>query len=113
MALDMQDNVDPPDPPMTTERLREIQELSRCLEFIDKKKAFREMRAAVVELLDELVAVRVRVEAWERAAQEGHPSPCTLGPMCPYCEIESLRQQVRDLTEQVGRLESALTGAKR
>jgi Lar family restriction alleviation protein len=24
------------------------------------------------------------------AAQEGHPKPCNLGPLCPYCEIERL-----------------------
>lgn len=29
---------------------------------------------------------------WEQIAQEGHPDPCTLGPMCPYCEIERLIQ---------------------
>jgi len=28
---------------------------------------------------------------WHNAGQEGHPSPCTLGPLCPYCEIERLK----------------------
>lgn len=29
----------------------------------------------------------------EAVAQNGHPNPCDLGPMCPYCEIE--RQKAR------------------
>jgi hypothetical protein len=35
-----------------------------------------------------------RLGQWEIASQEGHPSPCTLGPLCPYCEIERLRKIV-------------------
>lgn len=41
-----------------------------------------------------LTAAEARVLAWEQAAQQGHPSPCTLGPLCPYCEIERLQEQL-------------------
>lgn len=39
-------------------------------------------------------ALLARAEAWERAAQGEHPSPCTLGPLCPYCEIDRLQARV-------------------
>ena len=32
-----------------------------------------------------------RLRAWTDAAQNGHPNPCTLGELCPYCEIDRLR----------------------
>lgn len=38
--------------------------------------------------------IRAKLEAWERSAQEGHPDPCTLGPLCPYCEIDRLRAEL-------------------
>jgi hypothetical protein len=30
------------------------------------------------------------------ASQQGHPSPCTLGPLCPYCEIDALRANLEN-----------------
>lgn len=44
--------------------------------------------------LGEARAALARAEAWERASQEGHPDPCTLGPLCPYCEIVRLQARV-------------------
>lgn len=51
-----------------------------------------------------IAALRGRVEAHERAYQEGHPSPCTLGSYCPYCEIE---RRVAQLTQRTAELEAA------
>lgn len=51
MALDFNDNVDPPDGRLSPERLAEIRELSRCVEFVDEKTALLHMRVAVLDLL--------------------------------------------------------------
>ena len=51
------------------------------------------------------VAYKARAEAWERASQEGHPDPCTLGPLCPYCEIARLRAEVERLKIEAVRCE--------
>ena len=45
---------------------------------------------AILALTAEVAALRSQLAEWELAAQQGHPSPCTLGPLCPYCEIENL-----------------------
>lgn len=39
----------------------------------------------------------------ELAAQLGHPNPCTLGPLCPYCEIERLSSKLDKAVEDVQR----------
>lgn len=44
----------------------------------------------------EIAALQSKLEAWERSAQEGHPNPCTLGPLCPYCEIERLSSKLHE-----------------
>lgn len=43
-----------------------------------------------------------KLESWERSAQEGHPNPCTLGPLCPYCEIERLSSKLHRCREALG-----------
>lgn len=48
-------------------------------------------------------ALLARVEAWERAAQGEHPSPCTLGPLCPYCEIVRLQARVAAAEQDAAR----------
>jgi hypothetical protein len=45
----------------------------------------------------EIERLRKIIVDWENAAQCGHPSPCTLGPLCPYCEIERLRAELAEL----------------
>lgn len=47
---------------------------------------------------------RAELTAARIIAATGHPSPCTLGPLCPYCEIERLRADLaaaRALLEEV------------
>lgn len=46
------------------------------------------------ELKSLLAEREATIKAWEQAAQKGHPSPCNLGPLCPYCEIERLRYDI-------------------
>lgn len=41
--------------------------------------------------LAELDRLRAELAAWQDASQCGHPNPCTLGPLCPWCEIARLR----------------------
>ena len=48
------------------------------------------------EMRDENLALRAQVAAWEDASQCGHPNPCTLGPLCPYCEIGRLKDKLAD-----------------
>ena len=48
--------------------------------------------------------LRAQVKAHERAYQEGHPDPCTLGPLCPYCEIAALRARCERLKTAVARM---------
>jgi hypothetical protein len=49
------------------------------------------------ELIHEIKCLRDEVALWKRAADEGHPQPCTLGPQCPYCEIERLRTALSNI----------------
>jgi hypothetical protein len=50
-----------------------------------------------VDLAKEIERLRKLIADWENASQCGHPSPCTLGPLCPYCEIERLRAELAEL----------------
>lgn len=49
----------------------------------------------VSALTTENAALKEKLQGWESAASVGHPTPCNLGPLCPYCEIERLRSQFR------------------
>lgn len=40
-----------------------------------------------------------KLAGWELAATQGHPRPCTLGPLCPYCRIRNLEEQL-EMREQ-------------
>lgn len=82
------------------ERWREI-----CDELIDADvlnnstgnkplRAVQLLRARLAEAERTAAQLAQRVADWEGAAQMGHPSPCTLGPLCPYCEIDRLTQRV-------------------
>lgn len=53
--------------------------------------------------------LQATVESWELAAQLGHPNPCTLGPLCPYCEIERLSSKLEQGTSRAERLRNALS----
>lgn len=44
--------------------------------------------------------LRAELAEWQNAGQQGHPTPCTLGPLCPYCEIERLRDHIRVMVEK-------------
>jgi len=44
----------------------------------------------------EVATLSVKLAAWENASQHGHPDPCTLGPLCPYCEIKRLQDLLYD-----------------
>ena len=78
--------------------------------FTDRKGVLRVWRDAVGnygtfgaghdvarEMGREIERLRKIIVDWENAAQCGHPSPCTLGPLCPYCEIERLRAELAEL----------------
>lgn len=86
----------PPESGAELERLRAENE--RLTEAIDRlQQTWAENAPAV--------AYKARAEAWERASQEGHPDPCTLGPLCPYCEIARLRAEVERLKIEAVRCE--------
>ncbi len=40
----------------------------------------------------ELVRLRNELDKWQLASQQGHSNPCDLGTLCPYCEIERLKE---------------------
>lgn len=58
----------------------------------DQRKIIRSLDGAVAEN----TKLRAAIQSWEDSAQQGHPSPCTLGPLCPYCEIERLRAELAE-----------------
>lgn len=68
----------------------------------DRETFILNIRAALDEARQEDRAEIERLRQWERASQEGHPSPCTMGPLCPYCEIERLRSGVISWTAMAG-----------
>lgn len=39
-------------------------------------------------------ALEAKLSKYERAATEGHPDPCDLGPLCPYCRIDDLTAEL-------------------
>ena len=45
----------------------------------------------IPSLKAEVARLREELAKWQLASQDGHPKPCTLGELCPYCEIERLR----------------------
>ena len=47
-------------------------------------------------------AYEARIAEVEVAAQQGHPSPCTFGTLCPYCEIDRLRGKLDDVRMGIG-----------
>jgi hypothetical protein len=54
---------------------------------------------------EEVKGMRAKLQAWEDSAQQGHPSPCTLGSLCPYCEIDRQRYHISQLANQAAELE--------
>lgn len=50
----------------------------------------------ILEAIAEIESLRSRLAEWESAAQNGHPSPCTLGPLCPYCEIDRVKARLAE-----------------
>lgn len=58
------------------------------------EESVRRVEQAIRTAISEATAAE-----WERIAQKGHPKPCTLGSLCPYCEIERL-QAVAEKAEQ-------------
>lgn len=64
----------------------------------------QELSAAQKTLNDHLLSEAAETMRADKATSElaaaqiiaatGHPSPCTLGPLCPYCEIERLRAEL-------------------
>lgn len=49
------------------------------------------------KLREELADEKQRFSDLIMAASNGHPNPCTLGSLCPYCEIERLRAKLTAL----------------
>lgn len=76
---------------------------------LDDEDRLNEARAALTEarserqrehdlrcrLAGELETAQEVLAKWQDASQCGHPAPCTLGPLCPYCEIGRLREAVK------------------
>jgi hypothetical protein len=54
----------------------------------------RELEQEIERLQVEVAMLSDELAVWKNASQYGHPDPCTLGPLCPYCEIERLRNDV-------------------
>ncbi len=52
-----------------------------------------EAAAKTIDLLvAEVERLRNALDEHLRSEQQGHTDPCTYGPLCPYCEIERLRE---------------------
>lgn len=78
-------------------RLRDIQRLRSEGKPIPVGLVFDQCAVAadaIEALLAENDRLREELAAWTQAAMDGHPSPCTLGPLCPYCEINRLREEL-------------------
>lgn len=45
-----------------------------------------------------------RLAEYEHASGAGHPQPCTLGPLCPYCRIAALEAELVEAVKRVRRL---------
>jgi hypothetical protein len=85
-----------------------INEYAHSWEGNPSKISERRMDAvvAVNRAIEKLIAARLA--EWEQAAQQGHPSPCNLGPLCPYCEIDRLNASLAMCAEREGRVREAL-----
>ena len=77
----------------------EIALLQKRVRIAEESKARAWANAGILERArqaqDKTIAdLRAQLAAWTDASQCGHPNPCTLGSLCPYCEIGRLRAQV-------------------
>lgn len=50
----------------------------------------------------------VRRERDDARGIQGHPTPCTYGPLCPYCEIESLTRQRDEYKDRLDALQDVV-----
>jgi len=69
---------------------------------------YRELGARAAAAENELDAARAALAQWQDASQCGHPDPCSLGPLCPYCEIGRLRAALADEQSHTAFLSDAL-----
>lgn len=57
----------------------------------------------ITQYCAEAAAARAALAQWQNASQCGHPDPCTLGPLCPYCEIGRLRATLAEAQRDAAR----------
>ena len=57
--------------------------------------------ATVKHLRTELADEKQRFSDLIMSSMNGHPDPCTLGPLCPYCEIARLKNEIECLKSQI------------
>lgn len=61
---------------------------------VDLDQSDHELRAYIIEAIEEL-------EKQDHIAQNGHPDPCTLGPLCPYCRIDDQQAEIKKLKGEI------------
>lgn len=59
----------------------------------------------------EIKRLQLSLNAWEESAQHGHPSPCNMGELCPYCEIERLRKALDETRSEAASLRNEVADA--
>jgi len=67
--------------------------------------------AAVAErdrLAAENAELRESLAEYAHAVGAGHPSPCTLGPLCPYCHIDGIDEQLAAANATLDKLRDLL-----
>jgi len=81
---------------------KESFEFSPALTLADEMETERDRLAAEnAELLESLAE-------YAHAVGAGHPSPCTLGPLCPYCHIDGIDEQLAAANATLDKLRDLL-----
>lgn len=68
-------------------------------------------RALIAErdrLAAENAELRESLAEYAHAVGAGHPSPCTLGPLCPYCHIDGIDEQLAAANATLDKLRDLL-----
>lgn len=94
---------------MTDDAARRERAETDALAWVRRNCTVEEIRVQEAGLVrGYLAGAREEAAIWTDASQCGHPDPCTLGPLCPYCEIGRQKAEMAALRERLATYQRAV-----